>query len=310
VRRERRFAIEAFVTRMVSAVVRRLPRRLALGLGRTLGRCWGTLDRRHLAIAAHNLRQAFPEWDEDRVLEVARGVYAHFGGMLIDLLWMEGRPIEQLLALADVEGVEQLKAALAEGRGVVCPTAHFGNWEFQGFASAPLIGPFAVIARPLDNPELDRRLVALRTATGNTVIYKQKALARALKTIRAGGLVAILIDQNVQEKDGVFVSFFGRPACTTTVAAALALKTGCAIVPGRCEIGPGDRYLMTYGPRVEAGGSGRRDEDVVALTARLTAIIEGWVRERPEQWLWLHRRWKTRPRADEPAPADGGSGSA
>jgi KDO2-lipid IV(A) lauroyltransferase len=310
VRRERRFAIEAFLARAVSAVVRRLPRRLALGLGRMLGRVWGTLDRRHLRIAADNLRRAFPQWDESRVLEAARGVYAHFGGMLVDLLWMEGRPIDELLALADVEGLELLKAALAEGRGVVCPTAHFGNWEFQGFASAPLIGPFAVIARPLDNPELDKRLVALRTATGNTVIYKQKALARVLKTIREGGLVAILIDQNVQEKDGVFVSFFGRPACTTTVAAALALKTGCAIVPGRCAIGAGDRYLMTYGPRVEPERSGRRDVDVVALTARLTAIIEGWVRERPEQWLWLHRRWKTRPPAQAPAPDAGGSGSA
>jgi Kdo2-lipid IVA lauroyltransferase/acyltransferase len=297
VRRERRFAIEASLASAVSAIVRRLPRRGALGLGRGLGRLWGALDRRHRRIAASNLRLAFPEWDEARVQREARDVYAHFGGTLTDLLWMEGRPIGELLALADVEDVDVLRAAIREGRGVVCPTAHFGNWEFQGFASAPLIGPFSVIARPLDNPELDRRLVALRTSTGNAVVYKQKALARVLKSIRAGGLVAILIDQNVQEGDGVFVPFFGRPACTTTVAAALALKTGCAIVPVRCAIGRDGRYRMTYGPRVEAGGSGRRDEDIVALTARLTAVIEGWVRERPEQWLWLHRRWKTQPTA-------------
>ncbi len=294
-RRERRQAIEAAAAAAVSVLVRRLPRRAVLALGRTLGRLWAALDRRHLAIAAENLRRAFPEWDEARVLATARAVYAHFGAILLDLLWMQRRPVEQLLALADLEGVEHMLAARAAGRGVIAPTGHFGNWEYQGFASVPLVGTVSVIARPLDNPLLDRRLVSLRTSTGNTVIYKQKALAQVMKTIREGGVVAIVIDQNVQEKDGVFVDFFGRPASTTTVAAALALKTGCAIVPVRCTLRPNGRYRMVYGPPVAWTGSGRRDEDVVALTQHLTSMIEGWVRERPEQWLWLHRRWKTQP---------------
>lgn len=299
-RRERRHALEATLASSVSAVVRRLPRSWVLALGRRLGRLWGALDKRHLAIAVDNLRRAFPDWDEARLVRTARGVYAHFGTVLFDLLWMEGRPIEQLLALADVEGLETARATVASGRGVVAPTGHFGNWEFQGIASPALVGSFAVIARPLDNPALDRRLVALRTSTGNTVIYKQKALAQVIRTIRDGGIVAVLIDQNVQAKDGIFVRFFGRPACTTTVAAAIALKTGCAIVPVRCTLQASGRYRMVYGPPVEWTGSGRRDEDVAALTQHLTSIIEGWVRENPEQWLWLHRRWKTRPGAEEP----------
>jgi Kdo2-lipid IVA lauroyltransferase/acyltransferase len=302
VSRERRYALEALLASAVSAVVRRLPRRAALALGRGLGRCWGALDRRHLRIAAGNLRQAFPEWDEARVQAVGHGVYAHFGAMLMDLLWMEGRPVEELLRAADVEGVEHAKQALAAGRGVVCPTAHFGNWEFQGFASTPLFGPVSVIARPLDNPRLDRRLVALRTSTGNTVIYKKHALAQVMKTIRGGGVVAIVIDQNVQESDGVFVPFFGRPACTTTVAAAVALKTGCTILPVHCALKPDGRYRMVYGPPVEWEKAGRPDE-VLALTQHLTSIIEAWVRETPEQWLWLHRRWKTQPRAGTEPPA-------
>jgi KDO2-lipid IV(A) lauroyltransferase len=302
VRRERRYALEALLASVVSAVVRRLPRRAALALGRGFGRLWGGLDRRHLRIAADNLRRAFPEWDEARVESVARGVYAHFGAMLMDLLWMERRPTDELLRVADVEGIEHAHAAIAAGRGVVCPTAHFGNWEFQGFASAPLVGPFSVIARPLDNPRLDQRLVALRTSTGNTVIYKQHALAQVMKTIRGGGVVAIVIDQNVQEGDGVFVPFFGRPACTTTVAAAVALKTGCAIVPVRCALKPDGRYRMVYGPPVDWRKTGRPDQDVAALTRHLTSIIELWVRETPEQWLWLHRRWKTQPRASEELP--------
>jgi KDO2-lipid IV(A) lauroyltransferase len=178
---------------------------------------------------------------------------------------------------------------------VVSPLAHLGNWEFQGVTTSPLAGPAAVVARPLDNPALDRRLVAFRGSSGNSVIYKKKALAQILTALREGRVVGIMLDQNVQAKDGIFVSFFGRPACTTTAAAALALKTGCPLVPAHCVLQPSGRYRVVYGPRVEWAGSGRRDEDLAALTQHVTAIIEGWVRETPEQWLWLHRRWKTQP---------------
>jgi KDO2-lipid IV(A) lauroyltransferase len=300
VKRERRHALEAALATGVSAVVRRLPRRLVLALGRGLGRTWGALDRRHLRIAAENLRRAFPDWDEERVQRTARGVYAHFGAILFDLLWMEGRSREELLALTDVEGLDLARTAVTSGDGAVCPTGHFGNWEFQGVVSPLLVGPFSVVARPLDNPELDRRLVGLRTSTGNKVIYKRKALSQIMQTIRGGGVVAIVIDQNVQAKDGIFVEFFGRPACTTTVAAALALKTGCMIMPVHCVLRPDGRYTMVYGPKVEWTG-GRGPGDVAVLTQKLTRIIEGWVREHPEQWLWLHRRWKTQPPAVDTA---------
>jgi len=279
----------------VSAVVRRLPRRVGLATGRRLGWLWAALDPRHLAIAADNLRQAFPDWKEARVQATARGVYAHYATVLLDILWMEGRPVEELLALADVEGLEHLTAALAQGLGVVSPLAHLGNWEFQGVTTAPLIGPSAVVARPLDNPALDRRLVSFRASTGNIVIYKQKALPEVLKNLREGRVVGIVVDQNVQAKDGIFVRFFGRPACATTVAAALALKTGCPIVPARCVLRGDGRYRMVYGPPVEWSSAGGRGEDVARLTQQIASVIEGWVRETPEQWLWLHRRWKTQP---------------
>jgi KDO2-lipid IV(A) lauroyltransferase len=301
VKRERRHALEAALASAAGVVVRRLPRRLVLALGRALGRLWAALDARHVKIASDNLRQAFPDWDEVRVRATARGVYEHFAAVLLEILWMEGRPTQELLGLTEVEGLEHMKAALARVRGVVSPLAHLGNWELQGIATAPLIGSSAVIARPLDNPALDRRLVAFRTSTGNVVIYKQKALARILTTLREGRVVAVMLDQNVQASDGIFVRFFGRPACTTTVAAALAIKTGCAIVPAHCVRRADGRYRMVYGPEVEwTGSSGRRDEDIAALTQRLTSVIEGWVRETPEQWLWLHRRWKTTPSPETP----------
>ncbi|HEU0109033.1 MAG TPA: lysophospholipid acyltransferase family protein [Vicinamibacteria bacterium] len=302
-RREERYAIEARAAAIVQALVRPLPRRWTLGLGRALGRLLADLDPRHVAIAAENLRQAFPHWDEPRRLRTARAVYAHFGQTLLDILWMAEQPRERLLSLIVEEGRENADAVRAAGRGVVYVTGHFGNWEFYGVAFGWLGEPVGVVARPLDNPALEARLTAFRTRSGNTVISKRRALQDILRLLRQGAGVAILVDQNVQEQDGIFVEFFGRPAATTTVAAALAVKTGCALLPVHCEALPDGRYKFVYGRPLEWTTTGNRQDDIARLTQALTAVIEGWVRERPEQWLWMHRRWKTRPRPGAEAPA-------
>jgi KDO2-lipid IV(A) lauroyltransferase len=282
-----------------------MPRRLSLALGRRLGRLWGELDRRHVAIAAANLCRAFPHWDESRTWRTARAVYAHFGAALADVLWLHGRGREEVLPLVQVEGREQVEAALGAGRGALLVTAHIGNWELHGLAHGWLFGPIGVIARPLDNPALDERLCALRAQGGNQVISKRKALATVLRLLREGRAVAVLIDQNVQEKDGIFVDFFGQPAATTTVAAALALKTGCALVPTHALLGADGRYRLVYDPPLEWRPGADRRADVAAITQRLTTVIEGWIREAPEQWLWMHRRWKTRPGSSAQPPAAG-----
>jgi KDO2-lipid IV(A) lauroyltransferase len=216
--------------------------------------------------------------------------------VLLDLLWMQGRSREEVLANVELVGQEHLEQALALGRGILYPTGHVGNWEIHAVAHGWLYAPVSVVARPLDNPALDRRLCALRSMSGNTVIYKKKALARILKTLKEGGGVAMLIDQNVQEKDGIFVDYFGRPAATTTVAAALAVKTGCALLTGYSHLLPDGRYRFVYQPPLHTQ-AGNRDDEVARLTQALTSRIEACVRERPEQWLWIHRRWKTRPSA-------------
>jgi KDO2-lipid IV(A) lauroyltransferase len=289
---------EVWATDAVGHVVRRLPRRATLALGRALGRMYGDLDRRHVAIAATNLRHAFPHWDERRTLRTARGVYAHFGSVLLDILWLRSRTPDQIRSLIEVRGAEHAERVLAAGKGALWVTGHLGNWELHGVGHGLFFGPIHVVARPLDNPGLDRRLCEVRTMAGNTVIYKQRALAQILRTLRDGGGIAILIDQNIQAGDGIFVDFFGRKAATTTVAAALAVKTGCALVPCRTELLPDGRYRLTYAPAVEWTPSGDRQADIARLTQRLTTQLEEWVRETPEQWLWLHRRWKTRPPAE------------
>jgi KDO2-lipid IV(A) lauroyltransferase len=158
--------------------------------------------------------------------------------MIADILWLRGHSRDEVLSRLDVTGREHVERAMARGKGAIFVTGHLGNWEVIGLAHGWTFGPIAVVARPLDNPALDRRLCDFRTVGGNRVVYKRDALKEVLRTLHAGGGVAILIDQNVQEKDGIFVDFFGRPAATTTVAAALAVKTGCALVPAYAAIGP------------------------------------------------------------------------
>jgi KDO2-lipid IV(A) lauroyltransferase len=293
--RARRFALEARGMALVSALVQRLPRAWMLALARGLGRVYADLDRRHVAVAAANLRAAFPHWDEARVLQTARGVYVHFAQVLLDLLWMDGQPLDALLPLVTFEGLEQLEPAQARGRGAMMVTGHLGNWELHALLHAHRFGWVGLIARPLDNPALDARLASLRTRAGSQVISKRKALQQVLGLLRQNRLVAVLIDQNVQARDGIFVEFFARPAATTTVAAALAVKTGCALMPVRTVLTADGRYRLLYEPEVRLPSSGDRRADIARLTQALTARIEAWVREHPEQWLWIHRRWKTQP---------------
>jgi KDO2-lipid IV(A) lauroyltransferase len=300
--RERRFAREAREARaaaIVERAVARLPRAAALALGRGLGRLWSELDARHVRIAADNLRRSFPHWDEQRVLRTARAVYAHFGAIVIDLLWLGRRTPREILALVDVVGREHALAAVSGETGALFLTGHFGNWELGGIVAGHLFGGIGVVARPLDNPALDARLCAFRALTGNSVIYKQRALQQVLRSLRERRSVAILIDQNVQA-GGVFVDFFGRPAATTTVAAALAIKTSAPIVPAFSELLPGGRYRLRYERPIRQKPSGDRRADVLRLTQQLTGVIEAAIRERPEQWLWLHRRWKTQADAAPP----------
>lgn len=291
--RQRRFALEAAAASIVAWLLRRLPRRCVLALGRGLGRLWSDLDPRHVRIAAANLRASFPHWPEERVLRTARGVYVHFGATLLDMLWLGSRPASRILALLDVEGAEHARDATAGETGALMLSGHFGNWELGGLAQGHMFGGIGVLARPLDNPALDARLCGFRMLTGNTVIYKERAVQQLLRLLRERKSVAILIDQNVQ--DGVFVDFFGRKAATTSLVAALALKTGAPVLPGFVELLEDGRYRLRYRAPIRWSPSGDRQRDLVELTQRLTRVIEEAVRECPEQWLWLHRRWKTQP---------------
>lgn len=292
-----RFAIETLLFRLLLASASVVPRRVLLAMGAGLGLIGYHLDRRHTRIAMENLRAAYGrEFDPSWGRGVVRACWCHFGRVTVDSIALYRMPIERVMSLVDFEGLEHARAAYARG-GAIFFTGHFGNWELNGLLQGHLGMPLCLVARPLDNPELERMLARLRERTGNRVLHKRHALREILRAVRDGMGVAIVIDQDARD-GGIFVPFFGRPASTTPVLGLVALRTGAPVVPSFSTLGADGRYRIVYEPPVEIPQTGDRDRDVAACTASCTAIVEKWVRRYPEMWLWMHRRWKTRP----PAP--------
>ncbi len=253
------------------------------------------LSPRHLLIAAYNLRRAFPEKSEAEILRIARGVYRNMGIVAAEFFDIPRLTKDNIGQLVDAEGLENCRVALEKGRGILLFGAHFGNWELEAVAASLLIKPLVVIYRTLDSPLLDQLVLRVRSATGNTPLAKERAMRTMLRTLKNNGMLGILIDQNVAWYEGVFVDYFGRPACTTDGLALLASHTGAPVLPAYMARLPDGRYRFVIGPEVEVVNTGNREADVVTNTQRFTKVIEETVRNYPDQWLWLHKRWKTQP---------------
>lgn len=272
---------------------RLLPLRAADAVGRGLGHLFLLLDGRRRRLAAANLALAFPEKERAEVDALVRGVFAHFGGLAAELFRSETEPAEELLCRIETVGVENARAAAASGRGVFFATPHLGNWEWAALATGALGIPVTIVARPLDNPLLDARLTAMRERTGGHVVSKRDAARTILRTLRAGGVVGILADQRARPPDAVVVPFFGRPASTTTAIARFAQRTGALVLPVVClRVAPG-RYRLVYSEPLDPLSLPPAEREVEPFTARVTALVESQVRSAPEQWLWLHDRWKS-----------------
>jgi KDO2-lipid IV(A) lauroyltransferase len=303
-------ALEYTLALTMSGLLRLLPRRARLALGRSLGSLIFSLDRRHRRVTLENVNLAYDgEKTEPEKRAIAEGAFRHFGAMLFELLAL-GKPTpKELDRLFEIEGAERFEEARRRGKGVMLVTAHLGNWELHALAHRYRLGKVHVVARELDNRFLNRWLERIRTLTGNEVVYKQRALGQMRKLVKAGETVAVLIDQNVHLEDAVFVDFFGTKAATTPIASWFALKTGALLVPAFSFPLPGGRYRAVYEAPIDAAPYRDldRDEAILALTQKLVAIQERYIRERPECWLWMHRRWRTRPPA---GPSRGGAPSS
>jgi KDO2-lipid IV(A) lauroyltransferase len=264
----------------------------AEAVGRRLGRLYRTLDRRRRQLAEQNLAQAFPEKPPDEIEALSIAVFEHFGGVAADLLHTFGDSQEALDARIQILGAETVRSALAAGRGLFLLTAHLGNWEYSALATAAAGVPASVIARPLDNSLLETYLRRFRERNGNTVVYKTDAAREMLRVLKRGGTIGILSDQHAGTADAVVVPFFGRPASTTSIVARLADRTEALIIPAFCvRTGPA-RYRMEYGAVIDVRTLSPEERQPAPLTARLNLEVESVVRHNPEQWLWLHNRWR------------------
>ncbi len=274
---------------------------LARGYVRALDRALPRLRR----VAMENLAMALPETGPHDRTRIVDGVYLSIARLLVAFARFPRIDRSSVGGSIRYEGFEHFERALSRGKGVLFATAHLGNWELSAFAHALMAAPMHVVVRPLDNPRIDRLVARRRTLSGNHLIEKKDYARGILQALAANKAVGILIDQNASLESGVFVDFFGVPACAGTGFAKLAAHTGAAVIPGFALWSEQERkFVLRFYPEVPITGDLRAD------TARLHAVLESVVREYPDQWLWIHRRWKTRPPGEaslyERVPSPGG----
>jgi len=278
-----------------------LPPPLSRTFAIALGRLFYLLHFRLRRVGMRNLELAFPEKSEAERARILRGVFTSLGRQLAELCQFPRYTLENVDRVVVYDGLANFEKAYARGKGVLFLTAHFGAWELSAFAHSLHGHWLHIVMRPMDNPYLDRMIEHYRTMHGNKTVAKDDFVRGLLAAMKAGETVGILMDTNMTPPQGVFVNFFGIPACTASGMARIALRTDAAVVPGFTiwdqELG---KYRLRFDPAVELIRTGDLEADLVANTQKFTKVIEDYVRKYPEQWLWVHRRWKTRPEGEKP----------
>jgi len=286
-----------YVLLLASRLFSLLPERLAVGAAPLFGRLWYALDGKRRRIARSNIALAYPEWSYRRACAMARASFVHFVRNIIVFLRAPYclKPA-YLRRYVGISGEDNIRAAYERGRGVVLLLAHWGNWEVGGLVCSLLGYPHSAVGRAFHSKGAMRFLNSTRARSGTRFIDKHEAVRPVLAALRGGECVGFFIDQTTSEP-GILTTFFGRACKTTRGPAAFALKTGSPVVPVMCPLLPDGRYEVRFHPPIEPPGTGDVRRDIDELAQRMTSFVEARVRERPGQWLWMHRRWK---------PADGG----
>jgi KDO2-lipid IV(A) lauroyltransferase len=271
------------------------PRSVAEALARGYVRLLDLAAPRLRRIARKNLEMVFPAMDEAARERIADGAFLSIARLMVAFARLPRLNSNNVSEWIRYEGLEHFKEAKQRGTGVLFATAHLGNWELSAFAHGLMAEPMHVVVRPLDNPSIDRLVEHRRTLAGNRVIEKKRGARAILRALAANEAVGILADQNSAPEEGVFVEFFGVPACASTGLAEIAARTGATVIPGFALWSETEGcYRLRFYPPVEMSG------DAAADTRRLQKILEEIIRRHPDQWLWIHRRWKTRPPGEPP----------
>jgi KDO2-lipid IV(A) lauroyltransferase len=244
---------------------------------------------------------AFPEKTPRERAKILRGEFTSLGRQLAEVCLFPKYTLKNINTVIVYDGFENYERAFARGKGVLFLTAHFGGWELSAFAHSLHGHPMHVVMRPMDNVYLDNMIRAYRTMHGNTMVDKDDFVRGLLSAMKQGEVVGILMDTNMTPPQGIFVDYFGIPACTASGLAKIALRTDAAVVPGLSIWDPALRkYRLRFDPAVNLIRTGNNEADIAANTQLFTKIIEDYVRRYPDQWLWIHRRWKTRPEGQPP----------
>ncbi|HEV8240256.1 MAG TPA: lysophospholipid acyltransferase family protein [Thermoanaerobaculia bacterium] len=279
----------------VRGLVRALPLAAARPLGAALGELIWALGIRRRTVAS-NLELVLPELPPRERARIARRCYRHFGAMTCDTIALSRLDAVGLCKRLTLVGWDHLAAADALGRGVLVLSAHLGNWEVAARPVGLYRGPFHVVVRPFNNPLVYRYMDAERARWNERQIAKRGAAKQLFRVLREGGKAGVVMDQRVRPGQGIVLPFLGHPALVTPLPASVALRTGAPAVTIVAWPEPGGRYRVEIGepmlPSDAEGSENRGDEAVAALTARYLAALEGDIRKRPEQWLWMHRRWR------------------
>jgi KDO2-lipid IV(A) lauroyltransferase len=275
--------------------LRFLPRtaaeKVAFGAAKLLDKAVPRLRR----IARQNLAMALPDLDAAKREQIANGTFRSIGRLLLAIARFPSLTTSNIGQWIEYEGLEHYAAAKQAGRGILVATAHLGNWELSAFAHALLTEPMHVMVRPLDNRLIDRLIEERRTLSGNRLIFKRDAARTVLKALRNNEPVGVLIDQNTSESEGVFIDFFGKQACAGAGFARLAYRSQAPVVPGFALWDEQRRrYVLRFYPAIELTGDEHAD------TQRIHSFLERTIRQYPDQWMWIHRRWKTRPAGEAP----------
>lgn len=292
-------ALEYTAVRTLLTGLGLMPRTAAVATARTLARFAYLFGGRLRRTGERNLALAFPELSADERSRILRASFQSLGRLLGEFSHLSRTTPEALRRYIACEGLENLEAAQRRGQGVILFTGHLGAWELSSFALSAFGYPMSFLARRMDNPKIEPLVERTRTRFGNRSIDKRAAARPMLRVLREGGTLGLLVDLNTLPHEGVFVDFFGIPASTTASLATLALRTKAAVLP---VFAPWDkekgRFILRIEPPLEIASTGDPERDVRELTSQFTSVIEAYVRRFPDQWLWIHKRWNTRPEGE------------
>ena len=293
--------LEFFAVWLLVQVFGLLPRPLSRRLGAAVGAIAYTVLGRLRSVGERNLELAFPSLDGKERTQLLKKLYRNLGWQMAEFCQMPSYTRANSARFLRCEGLDHYVKAQSAGRGVLIVTGHLGAWELSSFYHSLMGYPMSMVIRRLDNARLDRYVNRIRCLHGNRVLHKDDFARGLIGAMRKGETVGILMDTNMTPPQGLFVDYFGHAACTASGLARVAAKTGAAVLPGFMVWEEAEQaYVLRFGEQLELSSTVDAEADVIANTQLCTAAIENWVWRYPDQWLWVHRRWKTRPPGEPP----------